>query len=123
METTNKKLIEMSEDAYNDEVDAPSVAPSNSGSLGDYPHVPISVVHTNANYAVYVEYEDLRPVGYCVLNHTTGVSELSCETLMEAIDFAEHSNSFVANELWRWIAQKGAQMRKETNLEELTAGD
>jgi len=66
------------------------------------------VVHSNDNYAVLVD-----TAGYVCVNKDTEVTELRTEKLVEAIDFCEHSNSYIKNRLWSWIAARGGSLEDE----------
>lgn len=72
----------------------------------------MQVLHENQNYQVWLDGGDdglgnFAPTGYKCVNRNTGVSEHACEKIVEAIDFVEHSNSYLENNLWKWIAKRG----------------
>jgi hypothetical protein len=65
-------------------------------------------IHENDNYAVVV-----KDGKYCVVNKATAVVEDEGPSLPNAINFAEHANSFLVNKLWEWIAPQGKATRDQ----------
>lgn len=70
-----------------------------------------SYIHENDNYAVMVG--GLQPRLYQVVNKQTAVVEDEGQSLPNAINFAEHANSFLINKLWEWIAPQGKATRTQ----------
>lgn len=73
------------------------------------------IVHENKNYTV-----EVNPTGtgsYQVRNKQTMVVELDTAQLPDAINQAEHSNTYLMNRLWEWISKQGASARSEMDAD------
>lgn len=68
----------------------------------------IEAIHMNDNYAVFVG----GPEVYHVANLNTGVIEYKDPQFANAVSYAEHGNSFIQNELWKWVAVQGAKNKE-----------
>ena len=71
-----------------------------------------SYIHENQNYAVMAGGlgADRK---YQVVNKLTAIVEDEGTSLPNAINFAEHANSFLVNKLWEWIRPQGEATRKQ----------
>lgn len=71
-----------------------------------------SYIHENDNYAVMAGGlgENRK---YQVVNKSTAIVEDEGTSLPNAINFAEHANSFLINKLWEWIAPQGKATRTQ----------
>jgi hypothetical protein len=78
-------------------------------------------IHENEHYAIKLgpvteaitTNESITFMGYVAVNKKTEVEEFKSRNLPEAINFAEHSNSYLTNELWKWIKAQGAAQADE----------
>ena len=67
-------------------------------------------VYKNNNYVVYVnETND----GYIVVNTVTGVHEVKCEALPEAMSVAEQLNAALVHSSHEWIARAAVREAAE----------
>ena len=80
------------------------------------------IVHENDNYYVTIVGEE-----YGVVNKQFGVVEFKDPQLANVVTYAEHGNSFIVNELWKWVAVQGAKNKevldKEDSVIQFTAED
>lgn len=86
--------------------------------IGVHPDTP---VHENTNYLVFVDTVE----SYKVVNKVTGVTEFKDPQIANAISYAEHGNSFIVNELWKWVAVQGSKNKealdKDSSVIEFTS--
>jgi hypothetical protein len=72
-----------------------------------------TIVHENDNYVVVVG----GPETYHTINRLTGVIEFKDPQLANAVSYAEHGNSFIVNELWKWVSVQGAKNKEALDTE------
>ena len=77
-------------------------------------------VHENTNYVVVVGTNKDGLLTYFVVNKQTAVVEEEQRQLSQAILYAEHTNTFLVNELWKWVAVQGQSNKEALDKETAT---
>jgi hypothetical protein len=76
-------------------------------------HVQVPV-HDNEYYEVWPSPELDT---YLVTNKFSGVIEFRDPQFANAVSYAEHGNSFIINELWKWVSVQGAKNKEALDSE------